>query len=303
MLVIVYSMLLFIFLKAWPSFSHNGIHWLIGGGNVDDQLHAMFDSSNAGTGNYAFEFHAWPLIYGSLLLVGLAVFFSFWVSLFAAVFIVEFAPASIKRVLIPVVRLLASVPSVIYGLLGVLVLVPIIRDHMITDSEQKGVAYIVSLNGYSLFAGVVVLSLMIAPIMVTMFSDGLASIPKLWTEGSLALGINRWRTFWKIAVRGARPALVAGTVMATARGVGETVAVAMVAGGTTFVPNVADGKIFFLEPVRPVTAAILFNVENIEAKPIGATLFALSFLLLIVTMILSITGYFIKQPMKKYGLR
>jgi ABC-type phosphate transport system permease subunit len=296
-------MLLFIFIKAWPSFHPNGIHWLTGGGNVDNQIHAMFDSSNLGKGEFVYEFHAWPLIVGSLLLVGLSVFISFWVSLFAAVFIVEFAPETIKKILIPVVRLLASVPSVIYGLLGVLVLVPLIRDHMITSSEQHGVAFIVSLNGYSLFAGVVVLSLMIAPIMVTMFSDGLAAIPRLWTEGSLALGINRWRTFWKIAVRGARPALVAGTVMATARGVGETVAVAMVAGGTTFLPNIADGKIFFLEPVRPITAAILFNVENIEAKPIGATLFALSFVLLVATMVLSITGYFVKQPMKKYGIR
>jgi phosphate transport system permease protein len=301
--VIVYAMLIFIFLKAWPSLSANGIHWLVGGGNVDNQLHVMFDSGNAATGNYTYEFHAWPLIYGTLLLVGLSVFFSFWVSLFAAVFIVEFAPLSIRRVLIPVVRLLASVPSVIYGLLGVLVLVPIIRDHVITASEQSSVAYIVSLNGYSLIAGVIVLSLMIAPIMVTMFSDGLAAIPRLWIEGSLALGVNRWRTFWKIAVRGARPSLVAGTVLATARGVGETVAVAMVAGGTTFLPNIMDGKIFFLEPVRPVTVAMLFNVENIGSPPLGATLFALSFLLLIVTMILSISGYVIKQPMKKYGIR
>jgi ABC-type phosphate transport system permease subunit len=174
---------------------------------------------------------------------------------------------------------------------------------VITASEQSSVAYIVSLNGYSLIAGVIVLSLMIAPIMVTMFSDGLAAIPRLWIEGSLALGVNRWRTFWKIAVRGARPSLVAGTVLATARGVGETVAVAMVAGGTTFLPNIMDGKIFFLEPVRPVTVAMLFNVENIGSPPLGATLFALSFLLLIVTMILSISGYVIKQPMKKYGIR
>lgn len=296
-------MLLFIFLKAWPSFSHNGADWLFGGGSVDNQFHAMFDSSNKAGNNFVYEFHAWPLIWGSILVVGLSVFVSFWVSLFAAAFIVEFAPAWITRLLIPVVRLLASVPSVLYGLLGVLVLVPIIRDHFISASDQESVAYIVSLNGYSIAAAVIVLSMMIAPIMVTMFSDGLRATPRLWMEGSLALGVNRWRTFWKINVRGARPALVAGTVLATARGVGETVAVAMVAGGTTFLANIADGKIFLLEPVRPVTAAILFNVENIGAKPIGATLFALSFLLLVVTMLLSLTGYFVKQPMKKYGLR
>jgi phosphate ABC transporter permease protein PstC len=300
---LVYAMLLFIFIKAWPSFSHNGLDWFIGGGSVDKQLHDMFDSSNLANGSEVYTFHAWPLILGTLLIVGISVIISIFISLMAAVFMVEFAPEPIKKLLVPIVRLLASVPSVIFGLLGVLVLVPLIGNHFITRDQQESVRYIVSLNGYSLLAAVIVLTVMIAPIMVAMFADGLRTVPRLWTEGSLALGINRWRTFWKIAVRGARPAIISGTVLATARGIGEAIAVAMVAGGTTFVPNPADGAIFMFEPARPITAAILFNVENLSSKPIGATLFALAFVLLLATMVLSLSGWAAKQPMKKYGVR
>ena len=176
---------------------------------------------------------------------------AFVCSLFVAVFIVEFAPESIKRMLEPVVRLLASVPSVIYGLLGVLVLVPFIGNHLITEQrEGVGRPPVISLSGYSLLAAVLILTVMIAPIMIAIFADGLRAVPRGWLEGSLALGVNRWRTFWKIAVRTARPALVAGTVLATARALGEAVMLGMVSGGVAFAPNPADGLIFFFEPSR-----------------------------------------------------
>ena len=71
---------------------------------------------------------------------------------------------------------------------------------------------------------------MIAPIMIAIFAEGLRSVPRGWIEGSLALGVNRWRTFWNIAVRTARPALIAGTVLATARALGESVMLSMVSG-------------------------------------------------------------------------
>ena len=138
-------------------------------------------------------------------------------------FLVEFAPAWLKRILEPVVRLLASVPSVIYGLIGVLVLVPFIGNHLITQKEAASVTPVLSLNGYSLLAALVILSLMISPIMIAIFAEGLRSVPRGWLEGSLALGVNRWRTFWRIAVLTARPALIAGTVLATARALGESV--------------------------------------------------------------------------------
>ena len=125
---------------------------------------------------------------------------AFICSLFIAIFLVEFAPAPIQRVLEPVVRLLASVPSVIYGLIGVLVLVPFIGNHLITQSENASVEPVIQLSGYSLLAAVVILTVMIAPIMISIFADGLRAVPRNWLEGSLALGVNRWRTFWNVAV-------------------------------------------------------------------------------------------------------
>jgi phosphate transport system permease protein len=222
-------------------------------------------------------------------------------SLFVAVFVVEFAPAWMRAVLQPVIRLLASVPSVVYGLIGVLVLVPYIGNHVIDEHAKASVAYTISLSGYSLAAAVLILTVMIAPLMISIFVDGLRSVPRHWLEGSLALGVNRWRTFWKIAVRTARPALVAGTVLATARALGEAVMLAMVSGSVGFAPNPADGLIFFVEPSRPLGATIIKNIEEISSPPMRSTLYAIAAVLLLSAAALSLAGWAAKQPMKKYA--
>ena len=86
------------------------------------------------------------------------------------------------------VRLLASVPSVVYGLLGVLVLVPFIGNHLISESSKASVDHIISLTGYGLIAAVLILTVMIAPLMISIFCDGLNAVRKSWLEGSLAAG-------------------------------------------------------------------------------------------------------------------
>jgi ABC-type phosphate transport system permease subunit len=231
------------------------------------------------------------------------VLLAFLSSLFVAVFIVEFAPGWMRALLEPVVRLLASVPSVIYGLLGVLVVVPFIGNHLISEHSKASVAYIISLSGYSLLAAVLILTVMIAPIMIAVFVDGLRAVPRGWLEGSLALGINDWRTFWKIGVRTARPVLVAGTVLAIARALGEAIMLAMVSGSIGFAPNPADGLIFFVEPSRPLAATILQNTEELTSPPMRHTLFAIAAVLLFSAAMLSLTGWAVKQPMKRYGVR
>jgi phosphate ABC transporter permease protein PstC len=301
-LAIVAAMIVFVFREAWPSFQHNGLHWFGGGGNVDRQIQAIFTSGDLNQ-HPVYEFHAWPLLWSTLLITGVSVAVAFVVSLFVAVFLVEFAPEWMRAVLAPVVRLLASVPSVIYGLLGVLVVVPFIGNHLITETQKHSVAYVVSLSGYSLLAAVLILTVMIAPIMVAVFADGLRAVPRGWLEGSLALGINDWRTFWKIGVRTARPVLVAGTVLAVARALGEAIMLAMVSGSVGFAPNPADGAIFLFEPSRPLAATILQNAEELTSPPMRDTLFAIAAVLLFSAAMLSFTGWAVKQPMKKYGVR
>jgi phosphate transport system permease protein len=298
-IVLLLAMVVFIVAQAWPSFAHNGLHWFGSGGDVDTQLQAIFNSTSY-LHKAVYTFHAWPLIWSTILTTFAAAVLAFVCSLFVAIFLVEFAPTPIQRVLEPVVRLLASVPSVIYGLIGVLVLVPLIGNHLITQSERASVTPVIQLSGYSLLAAVVILTVMIAPIMISIFADGLRAVPRSWLEGSLALGVNRWRTFWKVALLTARPALVAGTVLATARALGESVMLSMVSGSVGFSPNPADGLLFFLEPSRGLAATILHNTDELSSPPMKATLFAIAAVLLFSSLMLSVAGWAAKQPMKRY---
>jgi ABC-type phosphate transport system permease subunit len=297
--VVLLAMLAFILKEAWPSFAHNGLSWFGPGGSVDSQLTGIYSSGENLT-KPEYTLHAWPLIWSTILTTLGAVGISFVCSLFIAVFTVEFAPTALQRVLEPVVRLLASIPSVVYGLVGVLVLVPFINDHLISEHAKASVTPVIQLNGYSLLAAVVLLTLMIAPIMISMFSEGLRSVPRGWLEGSLALGVNRWRTFWKVAVRAAKPALIAGTVLATARAIGEAVLLAMVSGSNGFAPNPADGLIFFVEPSRGLAATIMANTGGIDSIELKRTLFAIAAVLLFSSAMLSVIGWACKQPMKRY---
>jgi phosphate ABC transporter permease protein PstC len=295
------AMLVFVFAEAWPSFAHNGLAWFGSGGSVDDQIQAIFTSGELNQAA-VYTFHAWPLIWSTILITGAAVAIAFVGALFIAVFMVEFAPEKLKRVLEPVVRLLASVPSVIYGLLGVLVIVPFIGNHLITEREKASVTPVIQLSGSSVLASVLILTVMIAPIMIAVFADGLRAVPRGWLEGSLALGINRWRTFWKVGVRTARPVLVAGTVLATARALGEAVMLSMVSGGVGFAPNPVDGLIFLFEPSRPLAATIISNTEQLSSPPMKHTLYAIAAVLLFSAAMLSLIGWAAKQPMKRYGV-
>lgn len=295
------AMTIFVFAQGWPSFSHNGLSWFGPGGNVEDQFQAMVLSGQSG-GEDSYEFNAWPLLWSTILITGGAILLALVSALFVSVFIVEFAPEWMKNILQPVVRLLASVPSVIYGLLGVLVVVPFIGNNLVTEEQKASVAGVISLSGYSLMAAILILTVMIAPLMTAIFSDGLRSIKAGWIEGSLALGVNRWRTIWKIGVRAARPAIIAGTVLAVARALGEAVMLVMVSGSVAFAPNPADGVIFFYEPSLPLAPTIIKRLDDLFAsEPSKATLFAIASLLLFSAASFSLAGYFARRSMRKYG--
>lgn len=298
--LLLLALIVTVFIRAWPSFVHNGLAWFGPGGNVDDQLNRIY-LSGLGGGRYVYTFHAWQLIWSTILIVGSAVAIALICSLFVSVFIVEFAPEWMRNVLQPVVRFLASVPSVIYGLLGVLVVVPFIGNHLVTEPQKASVAGVISLSGYSLLAAVLILTVMIAPLMVSIFSDGLRSVRPGWLEGSLGLGVNRWRTTWKIGVRSARPAIVAGTVLAVARALGEAVMLAMVSGSVAFAPNPADGLIFFYEPSRPLAPTIVKNIDSLGSPPANSTLFAIAAVLLFSAAMFSMAGWVARRAMRKYG--
>jgi ABC-type phosphate transport system permease subunit len=300
-LALIVAMVVFVFAKAWPSFEHNGLAWFGGGGNADRQLAAIFDSP-ANPHDYVYTLHAWPMLYATALLSGVAVGCGLVFALLCAVFIVEFAPEPMRRVLEPAVRLLAAVPSVVYGLIGILVLVPLVGNHVISESMKRSVAYVVQLDGTSMLVGAAVLTVMVTPIMIAIVVDALRAVPRGWTEGAAALGVNRWRAMWTISVRATRPAIIAAAVLATARALGEAIMLAMVSGSVGFAPNPLDGFLFFLEPARPLAATIVDNAEGLSVVPFGQTIYAFAAVLLVSSLFLSIGGWAAKRPLKRYGL-
>ena len=300
--VLVIAMVLFVALRAWPTFAHQGLSWLGSGGDVDKQVGNMLATSVHPPAS-AFFVRAWPIVYGTLLTTALAVPLALTLALLASVFIVELAPARLRRIAIPVIRLLASVPSVIYGLIGVLVLVPFVGNDLVTASEKSSVQNVVELTGAGLAVAVVILTVMITPIMIALICEALGSVPWSWREGALALGVNPVRAVMAVTLKAIRPAIVAATVLATARALGEAVMIQMVSGSRSFAPKPIDGWTFFFEPLRTLASAIIDNSEGLGAPAVRSTVYAFAFLLLLSAFVLSAAGYLIKLPLRKYHVQ
>ena len=158
------------------------------------------------------------------------------------------------------------------------------------------------LNGADLTTATLILTVMILPIMIALTADALAAVPPSWREGSVALGVNRWRTIWRVSLRAARPAIAAATVLATARALGEAIMLAMVGGGRPFAPNPLDGITFLFEPVQPLAAAIFKEFGGQPGAPIAHTLYAMGAVLLVSAAMLSFAGWAVRQPLRRYGM-
>jgi phosphate transport system permease protein len=301
---VVVAMVVLVAVHAWPTFEHNGLSWLLPGGNIDRQLEAMVGTSINPPAS-AYHVRVWPVIYGTLLTTAIAVALALPIALLSSIFIVEFAPAPLRAVTIRVIRLLASVPSVIYGLVGVLVLVPFVGNHLITLGQKRSVQNTVELTGASLGVVAVILTVMITPIMVALISEALAGVPASWREGAMALGVHRLRATLAVSLRAIRPAIVAATALACARALGEAVMISMVSGSRSFTPTLQHGPlVFFYEPLRTIASAIIDNHEGFGGAPaLNSTLYALALLLLFSAIALSLGAYLVKLPLRKYQLK
>jgi phosphate transport system permease protein len=298
----VIAMIAFVAVQAWPTFRHNGLSWLGSGGNIKEQIEAM---QNAGPhpAAAAYHFRAWPLIWGTIITTVPAVVLGTLIAVLSSIFIVELAPSRLRRIVIPVVRLLATIPSVIYGLIGILVVVPFVLDHLISNSEKVSLQNTVVLNGTGVGVAIVILTIMITPIMIALTCEALVAVPNSWREGAIALGCNPVRAMLAVTVRAARPAIVAAAVLASARALGEAIMISMVGGATDFAPRITDGLTFFFEPMRSLAAAIVDYHEGLGAPALKSAIYALALLLLFSAFALSIGGYLIKLPMRKYQVQ
>jgi len=299
--VAIVLMAAFVAARAWPTFSHNGLSWLGPGGNLDAQVSSMVNTS-ANPPASAYHLRVWPLIYGTLLTSVFAVALGLAVSILTAIFVIDFAPPALRRLMTPVIRLLASVPSVVYGLIGVLVLVPFVGNDLITTGEKQSVINVIQLTGAGLLPSVVILTVMITPIMTALIIDALASVPRSWHEGAIALGLNPLRATRAVSLRAVRPAIIAATALATARAIGEAIMIDMVSGGNAFAPKPQDGLIFIFEPLRTLASEIVDQADNLSAPAVRASIYAIALLLLFSGFMLSIASRLARRPLRKYEL-
>jgi phosphate transport system permease protein len=179
------------------------------------------------------EFGALPFIYGTVITSALALVMAVPLGVASAIFLSELAPRRLSDALTFMIELLAAVPSVLYGLLGIFVLVPILQDHLVPHVQEifgflpifKGAFY-----GVSYFSAGVVLSVMVVPFIVSVSREVLLAVPRDQREASLALGASRWQTTRRVVWPNAARGILGSVFLALARALGETMAVTMVIG-------------------------------------------------------------------------
>jgi len=300
--VLVVAMVVFVAIQAWPTFTHNGLSWLGSGGSLERQI-AEMQATSLHPPAAAYHVRVWPLIWGTLLIAVPAVLLGLVVAVLSSIFIVELAPARLRRIVIPVIRLLASVPSVVYGLIGILVLVPFVGNHLISPAEKTSVQNTVELTGAGLGVAIVILTVMITPIMIALICEALISVPNSWREGAIALGVNPVRAMLAVTLRAARSAIVAAAVLATARALGEAVMISMVSGSRDFAPRLTDGVTVLFEPMRSLASAIVDYHEGVGAPALKSTLYALALLMLFSGFVLSVAAYLTKLRVRRFQVR
>ena len=181
------------------------------------------------------QFGALPFIYGTLVTAGVALFLAVPLGIGAAIFLAELAPAPVSDTLEFFIDLLAAVPSVIYGLLGVFIVIPMMREY-IQPALKKSLGFLPLFQGPAYGVGFltagIVLAIMVIPYIISVSREVLLSVPRDQREAALGLGSTRWESTWKVVVPFARTGIMGSIFLALARALGETMAVTMVVGNT-----------------------------------------------------------------------
>jgi phosphate transport system permease protein len=229
------------------------------------------------------HFGALPFIFGTLVTSAVALFIAVPLGIGAAIFLAELAPARLSDALEFFIDLLAAVPSVIYGLLGIFIVVPLMRD-VIQPALKNTLGFIPLFKGAAFGIGFLtagaVLAIMVIPYIISVSREILLSVPRDQREAALALGSTRWESTWKVVVPFARTGIMGSIFLALARALGETMAVTMVIGNT---PAIAASLFSPGDSIASVIAnqfteatGELYTQSLIE---LGLVLFLLTFLL------------------------
>jgi phosphate transport system permease protein len=217
----------------------------------------------------AFGFY--PFIMGTFWVTGIAIIIALPLSMLTAIYLSEYANIRVRKVVLPLIELLSGIPPVLFGVWGVLVIVPLIQDKIAPH-------FIEFTTGYSVLAGGIVLAIMIFPLIISILIEVFDNVPQELRDASLALGATQWQTTKKVLLRKSIDGIVAAVVLAISRAFGETIAVLMVCGNLAQVPK----SVF--DSGYPLPALIANNYGEMMSIPMydSALMFAALLLFVII---------------------
>ncbi|HET6478271.1 MAG TPA: phosphate ABC transporter permease subunit PstC [Dehalococcoidales bacterium] len=204
------------------------------------------------------------------------------IGVLCAAYLAEIAPASIRETVKPIIELLAGIPSVVMGLIGLLLLSPLVQSVFNLNTGLCGLT------------AAIMLSMMSLPIIVSVSEDALRAVPKEFREASYALGATKWETIRHVCIPGALSGIAAATMLGVGRAIGETMTVLMVAGGALAVPYSPT------EPMMPITAAIASGIGNaVRGGPQYQALFAIGLILFFMTLSVNLVADRVLERQKR----
>jgi phosphate transport system permease protein len=214
-----------------------------------------------------------PLILGSLIVTLGAAVISIPIGVACAVYISEVAPAKTKEVLKAGIELLAAIPSVVLGFIGMVTLVPWVKNIFNLPT------------GLTALSGSIMLAFMAMPTIVSIAEDALYSVPKSYKEGALALGATHWQAIWRVMLPAASSGILAAVMLGLGRVIGETMAVMMITGNSAVIPQ------SILVPVRTLTATIAAEMgEAVVGSEHYFALFAVGIVLFVISFAINVTA-------------
>ncbi|MGD8456305.1 MAG: phosphate ABC transporter permease subunit PstC [Anaerolineales bacterium] len=242
-------------------------------------------------------FGLYPFVAGTLWVTALAMILSVPPCMLCAIYLSEYARQKVQTGVKPFIDLLAGIPSVIYGVWGMVAVVPFVQQ---IGSSRMGkslefIPFLESSNptGFSVLAGGIVLAIMVAPVMISVICEVLQAVPKEMRLASLALGATHWQTIKYTVVPKAIPGIIASVVLGFSRAFGETIAVMMVIGNVPAIPS----SIF--DPAYPLTALIANNFGEMLSIPLyDAALMGAALVLLVVVLIFNLISVLILKIFK-----
>lgn len=234
------------------------------------------------------EFGFFPFIIGTFWVTVVAMFLAVPPCLLTAIYLAEYAQPAIRTVTKPLIDLLAAIPSVVYGVWGVVVIVPWVEDYIAPFlgrwlGRSIPLFAVTNPTGFSILAGGIVLAVMVAPFIIAVTYEVMHAVPEGMREASLAVGATRWQTIKYAVLPHAGPGIIAGVVLGSSRALGETMAVLMVVGNVVKVPS----SIF--DPAYPLPALIANNYGEMLSIPLyDAALLGAALILLVIVLVFNI---------------